>query len=78
MIVDIGAEICKSILSRTEGNGKILLDHAPLHLADYVSKMPMLLYFRETEQIMQLLCESGWLLPMQGGMSGTTIMYMAE
>lgn len=76
MIEDIGGEICKSILSRTDSIKKILLDHAPQHLAEYVSKMPMLLYSREIEQIMQTLCESGWLLPMKGGMSGTTVMYL--
>lgn len=76
MIEDIGSEICKSILARTDSIKDILLDHTPQHLADYVSKMPMLLYFRETEQIMQTLCESGWLLPTKGGMSGTTVMYL--
>ena len=76
MIEDIGGEICESILSRTDSIKKILLDHAPQHLADYVSKMPMLLCFREIEQVMQPLCESGWLLPMKGGMSGTTVMYL--
>ena len=76
MIEAIGGEICKSILSRTESIKKILIDHTPGHLADYVSKMPMLLFFREIEQIIQTLCESGWLLPMKGGMSGTTVMYL--
>ena len=76
IIEDIGGEICESILSRTDSIKKILLDHAPQHLADYVSKMPMLLCFREIEQVMQPLCESGWLLPMKGGMSGTTVMYL--
>ncbi len=76
MIEDIGGEICESILSRTDSIKKILLDHSPQHLADYVSKMPMLLCFREIEQVMQPLCESGWLLPMKGGMSGTTVMYL--
>ena len=76
MIEDIGSEICKSLISRTDSIKKILLDHTPQYLAEYVSKMPMLLYFRETEQLMQTLCESGWLLPMKGGMSGTTVMYL--
>ena len=76
MIAGIGAEICKDILSRADTIRKILLDHTPAHLSEYVSKMPLQLYFRETEQIMQQLCESGWLLPMKDGMSGTTVGYM--
>ena len=76
MIGGTAEEICKDILSRTDSVGKILLDHAPAHLADYVKRMPLLLFYRETEQVMQMLCESGWLLPMKGGMSGTTVMYL--
>ncbi len=76
MIEDISTKICKNILSRTDSIKEILLDHAPAHLAEYVSKMPQLLSYRETEQVMQTLCESGWLLPMKGGMSGTTVMYL--
>lgn len=76
MIVGIGDEICKDILSRTDSVGKILLDHTPAHIADYVSRMSLLLFYREIEQVMQQLCESGWLLPMKGGMSGTTMMYL--
>lgn len=76
MIVYIGDDICKSLISRTDSIKKILLDHVPQHLAEYVSKMPMLLYYHEIEQIMQTLCESSWLLPMKGGMSGTTVMYL--
>jgi len=76
MIVYIGGDICKSLISRTDSIKKILLDHVPQHLAEYVSKMPMLLYYHEIEQIMQTLCESSWLLPMKGGMSGTTVMYL--
>lgn len=68
--------ICDNIISRTGDIRRVLLDHAPQHLADYVSKMAQLLSYRETEQIMQTLCESGWLLPMKGGMSGTTVMYL--
>jgi RNA polymerase sigma factor (sigma-70 family) len=76
MIAPIGSEICRSLISRTDSIREILLDHTPRHLANYVSKMPMLLYFREIEQIMQTLCESGQLLPMKGGISGTTVMYL--
>lgn len=76
MILDISEDICADILSRTDSFKKILIDHAPQHLADYVSKMPMLLSFRETEQIMQTLCENGRLLPVKGGMTGTTVMYL--
>lgn len=75
-IHDISWDICQDIYSRAGSLKKILLDHTPAHLADYVSRMSPLLTYRETEQIMQSLCESGWLLPMKGGMSGTTLMYM--
>ncbi|MBR1422407.1 MAG: sigma-70 family RNA polymerase sigma factor [Ruminococcus sp.] len=74
MIIGIGKDISEDILSRTNSVGKILRDHAPAHLADYVRKMPLLIFYRETEQVIQQLCESGWLLPMKGGMSGTTVM----
>ncbi len=76
MIGGTAEDICKDILSRTDSVGKIILDHAPAHLADYVKRMPLLLFYRETEQVMRELCESGWLLPMKGGMSGTTVMYL--
>ena len=76
MIEDIGSKICTSLISRTGSIRDILRDHTPQHLADYVSKMPMLLHYREIEQVIQTLCESGWLLPMKGGMSGTTVMYL--
>ena len=76
MILGISEDICADILSRTDNIRRVLLDHAPAHLADYVRKMAQLLSYRETEQIIQTLCESGRLLPMKGGMSGTTIMYL--
>lgn len=76
MIGDICDEICKSLILRTDSIKKILIDHTPQHLAEYVSKMPMLLCSREIEQIIQNLCESSWLLPMKNGMSGTTVMYL--
>ena len=76
MIGDICDEICKSLILRTDSIKKILIDHTPQHLAEYVSKMAQLLSYRETEQIIQTLCESGRLLPMKGGMSGTTVMYL--
>ena len=76
MINGISTRICQSVLSRTDSMRKVLCDHAPSHLADYVSKMAVLLHYKEAEKIMQELCESGWLLPMNGGMSGTTVMYL--
>ncbi len=76
MITGISTEISRSAISRTGAVAEILQSHTPAHLAEYVSKMPALLFFRETEQVMQTLCESGWLLPMKGGMSGTTVMYL--
>ncbi|SEK99133.1 RNA polymerase sigma factor [Ruminococcus albus] len=74
----IGREICQDALSRLDMIKEILTDHAPAHLVDYVGKLPVLLIFNETEQIMRELCESGWLIPMKSGMSGTTVMYMYE
>ena len=76
MIQPLCREICDDVLSRTERVKRVLLDHTPAHLADYVGRMGTLLSYRETEQIMQQLCESGYLLPMKGGMSGTTVMYL--
>ena len=76
MIMGTGREICNDILSRTDNVGEILRDHAPAHLADYVSRISLLLFYRESMQVMQTLCENGWLLPMKGGMSGTTVMYL--
>ena len=76
MIEPLCREICDDVISRSESVRRVLLDHAPAHLADYVGRMSTLLSYRETEQIMQTLCESGRLLPMKGGMSGTTMMYI--
>lgn len=76
MIEPLCREICDDILLRSDNVKRVLLDHAPAHLEDYVGRMGTLLSYRETEQIMQTLCESGRLLPMKGGMSGTTMMYI--
>lgn len=78
MIQNMGWEICQNIVSRVDNLKKRLIDHSPAHLADYVSQMAQLLTFEEIKQEMQLLCESGWLLPMKGGMSATTVMYLKE
>ena len=75
-IRSIGWEICQDALSRLDTVKGILTDHAPAHLADYVGRLPVLLCFNETEQIMRELCESGWLIPMKSGMSATTVMYL--
>ncbi|MBR4622430.1 MAG: sigma-70 family RNA polymerase sigma factor [Ruminococcus sp.] len=72
----IGWEICQNVLSRTDSLKNILVDHAPAHLTDYVGRIPVLLHYREVEIVMRDLCESGWLIPMNGGMSATTVMYM--
>jgi RNA polymerase sigma factor (sigma-70 family) len=72
----IGHDICQDALSRLDRVKDILIDHAPAHLADYVGRLPILLSFKETEQIMRELCESGWLIPMKDGMSATTVMYL--
>ena len=76
MILTISYEICHDLLPRTDTIRKILIDHTPAHLEDYVGKMAILLHFNEPKEIIQELCENGWLLPMNGGMSATTIMYL--
>ena len=68
--------ICDSVISRIGNIRRALFAHTPQHLADYVGKMAQLLSYREAGQVMQTLCENGWLLPMKGGMSGTTVMYL--
>ena len=37
-------------------------------------KLPALLQLKEAENIMQILCESGWLVPVKDSMSATTVM----
>ena len=76
IIQSTGHSICQDILSRADSVRDILIDHTPSHLSDYVSKMALLLFYRETEEVTQSLCESGWLLPMKDGMSATTVMYL--
>lgn len=76
MINGISWDICQNVLSRTDRIKKILTDHTPAQLNDYVSRMALLLHYREVELVTKYLCESGWLLPMNGGMRGTTVMYL--
>ncbi len=75
MISDIGCKIGRNVIDGNETIKRIMREHTPEHLIDYVDKMPTLLHFREAENVMQDLCECGWLLPLRGGMNATTVMY---
>ena len=70
----LAAEICESAKGRAGGIAGIMKEHAPDHLADYAAKLPVLFQLTEAETIMQILCESGWLLPARDGMLPTTVM----
>ncbi|MBR1675131.1 MAG: sigma-70 family RNA polymerase sigma factor [Eubacterium sp.] len=78
MVNEISRDICQDMLSRTDSIKNILVDHSPAHLVDYVSKIPILLQSKEVESIMRGLCEEGWLIPVKGGMSATSVMYMEK
>lgn len=78
IIQDIGIEIGQNVVGRTPVLRKILCDHSPQHLIDYTEQMAPLLHFKEAEQVMQNLCESGWLLPLKDGMQATTIMCLKK
>lgn len=67
--------ICNDAMGRIETISRSMAEHTPAHLADYAKRMPLLIQFKEVEEIMRMLCESGWLLPWTGGMLATTIMY---
>ena len=73
-IQPISKSICENAKSRIDGVAKIMMEHAPEHLADYARRLPALLSLSEAEAIMQILCESGWLLPNKEGMHATTVM----
>ena len=72
-IMPLGRSICDNARSRIDGIARIMKDHAPEHLADYAGKLPVLFQLKEAEDIMRLLCESGWLLPVKDGTLATTV-----
>lgn len=72
-IAPVAQSVCENAKKRMEGVAGIMAEHAPEHLADYAAKLPALLHLKEAETIMQILCESGWLLPMKDGMLATTV-----
>ena len=73
-IQSAGRAICENAKSRMDDVAKIMMEHAPEHLADYARRLPGLFQLNEAEFIMQELCENGWLLPLKDGMLATTIM----
>ena len=73
MIQPVGRSICDNAKGRIDGIAGIMAEHAPEHLADYAAKLPVLCQMQEAEEIMRMLCESGWLLPAREGMSATTL-----
>lgn len=58
-----------------EARIKILIDHTPQHLIDYVKRMAKLTQFEDVHDMIRMLCESDWLLPWKSGMLATTVMY---
>ena len=74
LISPLAGSICDNAKKRIGGISRIMAEHAPEHLAGYAAKLPVLFQLREAETVMQLLCESGWLLPLKYGMLATTVM----
>lgn len=66
--------LCENAKSRIDGIAGIMREYAPEHLTGYAAKLPVLLQLHEAEHIMQILCESGWLLPVKDSMSATTVL----
>lgn len=62
-------------MGRLENIAKVIGEHTPTHLADYAGRMAVLAQFKEVENVLRMLCESGWLLPWTSGMLATTVMY---
>ena len=73
-IMPVARSICENAKNRIDGIAEIMREYAPEHLADYASKLPALFQLKEAENIMQILCESGWLVPVKDSMSATTVM----
>ena len=72
-LMPLGRSICDSAKSRIGGIARIMEDYAPEHLVNYAGKLPALFQLKEAEDIMRLLCESGWLLPVKDGTLATTV-----
>ena len=70
----LGSNICDNAKNRINGISGIMKEYAPAHLTDYAARLPALFQLGEAASIMQLLCESGWLLPLKDGMLATTVM----
>ena len=73
-ISPVSRSICENAKSRVAGIAGIMREYAPEHLTGYAAKLPALFQLREAEDIMQILCESAWLLPVRDSMSATTVM----
>lgn len=70
----VAETICENAKGRAGRIVNIMRDYTPDHLADYAAKLPVLLQLNEAGAIMQILCESGWLLPVKDDMLATTVM----
>jgi RNA polymerase sigma factor (sigma-70 family) len=77
IIEPIAEEIysCASESETVETRKKILIEHTPQHLIDYAKRITPLTQFEDVQDIIRILCESGWLLPWKSGMLATTVMY---
>lgn len=76
-VYDIIAPAAEKICDMAEDNLKVIIEkvveNAPDRLKDYASKMAQLEQFEEVEDIMRILCESGWLLPYKSGIHPTSV-----
>ena len=73
-ITPMARRICDNAKDRIDGISAIMREHAPDHLADYARRLPALFQMEEAASIMQMLCESGWLIPLKDGMLATTVL----
>lgn len=73
-ITPLARRICDNAKDRIDSISAIMWEHAPDHLADYARRLPALFQMEEAASIMQMLCESGWLIPLKDGMLATTVL----
>ena len=52
----------------------IITGYTPQHLIGYAKQMSKLTQFEEMQDIIRMLCESGWLLPWKSGMIASAVM----
>ena len=76
IVIPASEEICQRAEKNLEVIRNKVVENAPDRLQDYASKMAQLVQFEEVEDIIRILCESGWLLPYKSGMHPTTVIYL--